>query len=449
MSREVFEYFFEPKELEPYYSRLPKVARKEKVRAEVPESDVSQDSFAVAENPSPDLDDTHDEHESAASPKETASPASISTKTPLPTPNANKPVTPLPVHFEPGRNAHPASHHRVRELLSVHALGQYTFCLRSAILAAERGDDQDVDEPLPRLTFLPNFDRERIEEMLSEKLRTVGVSLLYFVSMLVLMAIGVLTQNRRLFYPIMFIATGYLVWLGIQSMGILRLITRRRAAVIAEADEPEPDFHGIEAANWWSMLKAGFEPVNYQRPFRHPELPLEGCPWRVLERGDLRIPVIRSGGEKLGPTANQLFEKHQVRLAAYAILLECTDHVQVPYGLVFPSDSPSGIAFEITESKRAKAVKILGELQIKLSESQQKKIEPRLPIERKRCEQCRYGKPEPIELPDIESKRRAGAELVVLRSEKGTFFHCDCADRFGSAPPHRDVNRLRLLAIIE
>ncbi|MEM7312372.1 MAG: hypothetical protein AAF497_04395 [Planctomycetota bacterium] len=458
MSREIFEYFIEPEELEPYYSRLRKVSRQPRVRLESLKATgpYDRDSGDDREFQSADQgkqeaegDSVRDEKNVAES--ETSKPARPDDGSPGQSPlvlSETKPDATVD-NSTNDDNRKVAATHRVRQFLSVHALGQYAFCVRSAILAAERGDDQDVDEPLPRLTYLPNFELERIEELLSEKLRTVGVSLLYFVSMVVLMAIGVLTQNRRLFYPILFISAGYLTWFGTQAIAIMRLIYRRRTALLAEANEPEPDFFGTQTANWWSMLKAGFEPVNYQRPFRHPELPLEGCPWRVLERGDLRIPVIRSGSAKLGPIPKQLFEKHQVRLAAYAILLECTEHVQVPYGLVFPSDSPKGLALEVTDALRAKAVRMLRELHLRLKESQQEKIEPRLPDVRTRCEKCRYGKPEQIELSELESKRRAGLQIVVLRSENEKFYHCDCADRFGSAPPHRDVNRLRLLAVIE
>ena len=458
MSREVFEYFFESDELEPHYSRLPKVAFSASNRQVVVENSIDLKEEQTQPNAT---DGDWANHELIARDfpldRESALPESSesvaeSEAIPQPTESDNSEAH---VPSAPQKSASSVQSdsvkkpHRVRQLLSVHALGQYVFCVRSAILAAERGDDQDVDEPLPRLTYLPNFDRERIEEMLSENLRTVGVSLLYFVSLLLLMVIGVISQNRKMFYTAMFVSAGYLVWLAMQCLTIFQLIARRRAALNAEANEPPPDFDGTQDANWWSMLKAGFEPINYQRPFRHPELPLEGCPWRVLERGCLRIPVIRTGGKRLGALPGKLFEKHEVRLAAYAMLLESAQQVEVPYGLIFPARSPKGLALEITDELRSKARRMLNELRLKLRESQQEKIEPRLPVERGRCEQCRYGKPEPIELTDIESRRRAGAQIVVLRSEKGGFFHCACADRFGSAPPHRDVNRLELLAIIE
>ena len=202
--------------------------------------------------------------------------------------------------------------------------GSMCFVPRSAILAIERGDEQDVDEPLPRLSYLPNFDRERIEELLKRRLGELALSVICSVSMLCLMVAGMLSQNKTLFYPAMFVLIACLMWCLNLSAIIFQLAVRRQAAVSAKASEPDPQFDEIQKVNWWSMLKAGFEPVNYQRPFQHPELPLEGCPWRVLERGSQRIPVIRSGADKLGGRKGELFGKHQIRLVAYALLLEAT-----------------------------------------------------------------------------------------------------------------------------
>ena len=338
---------------------------------------------------------------------------------------------------------------RVRHLLSVHALGQYVFCVRSGILAAERGDEQDIDEPMPRLTYLPNFDQERIEEMLKNKFQQLGFSLAYGVSMLCLMVAGVLSQNKTLFYPAMFIFIACLMWFISLSATILQLAVRRLAAVRAEAREPDPQVSGIQTVNWWSMLKAGFEPVNYERPFRHPELPLEGGPWRVLERDSQRIPVIRSGGNKLGDRKGELYPKHQIRLVAYALLLEAIGHVDVPYGLAFACDSPSGLAFQITDDLRERTVRTVEEFARKLRDSQQHRVEPMPPENRKRCEHCPHGFPQPVSPKEVELARKSGNRIVVLQNGYGKTFHCDCGDRFGTAPPHGKSLQMGLIASLQ
>ena len=236
------------------------------------------------------------------------------------------------------------------------------------------------------------------------------------------------------------------MWFLSLAWSILQLAARRRAALHAEAREPVPDVEGIQKVNWWSMLKADFEPVNYDRPFRHPELSLEGCPWRVLERGSQRIPVIRSGGAKLGNGKGELYPKHQIRLVAYALLLEAAGHIDVPYGLVFPSDSARGLAFPITDVARAETVRALQEFAVKLHESQQHQVEPRLPEHQQRCTHCPHGSPQPIQIDEINRARKAGNRIVVLLNGKGKTFHCDCGDRFGTAPPHGTSTKLGLVA---
>jgi hypothetical protein len=236
--------------------------------------------------------------------------------------------------------------------MSVHVLGQFTFCGRAGIYSAENGDETDLDEPAPRLTYLPNFDLERIEEQLSKVIREFWtMSFLGFITIL-LMVIAVKVQYELMFYPAL--AGSLLCLQQVVSLAgmMFVLMRRRRAAQRAEAREPSPTIDRIEPVNWWSMLKAGFDRKDYQRQFRHPELRLEGCPWCVLERASLRIPVIKSGADKLGDAKHALYPKHEVRLAAYAVLLEATQHVQVPYGLIFPSDSHIGLAVPITNALR-------------------------------------------------------------------------------------------------
>jgi hypothetical protein len=217
---------------------------------------------------------------------------------------------------------------------------------------------------------------------------------------------------------------------------VLRLSARRRAALKAELREPEPSIEGITEVNWWSMLKVGFEPVDYQRPFRHPELPMEGSPWRVLERGSLRIPVVRSGSEKLGDRKHQVYPKHHVRLAAYGLLLESMGNVEVPYGLVFPADSVRGLAIPITPQRKEDAVRRLDHLSQVLRQSQDGECEPRPPRDRRHCEKCRHGMPLPITKNECEQARKAGTPLLLLGNANGRRAHCLCGDRFGSAPPH-------------
>ena len=453
MSGQVFEYFFDPAELEPYYSELPRSMRPVRIRRDEADAVISLPTStsrdaaptlvvsptAVEEDSPSNIIETQ---VASGSPDDAPScgvqatePAKTSVQQSTVDP-PRKPVDNEPRTVNPGRT-------RVRQLLSVHALGQYVFCHRSAILAVERGDQQDVDEPLPRLTYLPNFDRERIEELLKRRLGELGLSTLLSVSMICLILAGTLGQNKGLVYPALFALIACLMWFSSLTVTIFQLAIRRQAAIRAEAREPDPQIIEIQKVSWWAMLKAGFEPVNYLRPFQHPELPLEGCPWRVLERDSVRIPVIRSGGDKLGSRKGQLYGKHQIRLVAYALLLEAIGY-EVPYGLVFPRDSAVGLAMPITGQLRAQTRHTLQEFVRKLRESQQRHIEPNVPENRQRCAHCPHGQPKAIRAHEIEHARKSGNRVVVLLNASNRAFHCDCGDRFGTVPPHDDSIRLGL-----
>ncbi len=185
--------------------------------------------------------------------------------------------------------------------LSVHALGQYYFCGRAGVLAQEIGDERDVDDLTPRWDYLPNFTLELIEEELGRQFKRLAIAV---VATLVVLAIVVAAMSRESPVVVSLGAVGLVgsLYFVVQSgQVIFTLAGRRWAALHAPIREPSPRIEAPEPVDWWSMRRAGFEPRELEEPLRHPGVPIEGSPWRVLERDSLRIPVIRSGGEKLGP----------------------------------------------------------------------------------------------------------------------------------------------------
>lgn len=472
MSRKLFEYFFTPAELEPYYSELTGTKRRAKLRSQPAKKSLNRK--VVAKEPqtrsnevqSVDSSQTHENRSSQTADEDVKS-GTVNPPDGEQTSNQRAPESPRQVAPEASNGAesantkrHPegeeqehrgneVSRTRTRNLLSVHALGQYVFCPRAAILAAERGDQRDLDEPLPRPTFLPNFDLDRIEGVLAQKFKHLVLALVLLVALPTSMVLSLRNETMGYFYLAAATLFFALMWTADLLTAVVKLAIRRAAALRAEAREPEPAFSGTEPVNWWSMLNAGFEPITHQRQFQHPELPLEGNPWRVLHKGSLRIPVIQAGGDRLGNQKDRLFPKHEVRLTAYAMLLEADGHHKGPYGLVFPADSPRGLAFSITDNHRRQAVQLLAEFEKQLDDSQQRNVHPGLPANRNCCTNCDYGKPIATSIREVNSLRKAGEQVVILQSRSDQLFHCDCADRFGSAPPHRDAIRMGLRAILE
>jgi hypothetical protein len=404
MTGKVFEYFFEPEELEPLRSKLSDDALFVFDTRRTPQLDrsTSENSLhAPVENLSAKHIDTDLEHvlRVDSDSRSTKQPKVAVTAVKQPIPDVSiehtSRVTPKPV-MEKRRT-------RARQWGSVHSLGQFLFCPRAGILAMESENDVDVDEPTPRLNYLPNFDLHRIIETLRAKFRDLAVVVTCLFCCVGLCMLGHYQQEPLLLYPAI-AAFLFALW---QAAGlvddIFRLAARRRAALKVEQREPDPNVIGVQPVNWWSMLKAGFESVNYDRPFRHAEMPLEGCPWRVLERDSQRIPIIQSHGKKLGDKNGELYRKHRVRLAAYAILLEESTHIEVPFGIALLGNSPHGLAVRITPALRTDATRYLHDMLQQLQASQRTHIEPRLPNNRNCCARCAYGKPVATTETEIES----------------------------------------------
>jgi hypothetical protein len=129
--------------------------------------------------------------------------------------------------------------------------------------------------------------------------------------------------------------------------------------------------------------------------------------------------------------------------------LEATNHVRVPYGLIFPHDSPRGLAVPITDDDRERIGETMDDFATAINASQQKQLHPALPEYRSRCDGCAFGKPEPISIREIEKRQKSGADLVVLHNYHGDTFECRCSNRFGTVPPHKETKKRRLVASIQ
>lgn len=332
------------------------------------------------------------------------------------------------------------------ELVSVHALGQYAFCPRSAVLAQETGDSAEPDEPPPRLDYLPCYDLARIDEALSTRLRWAALALAVTGLAAVASLRGWLVRDPWTFYGAFAVFAPALVWLARLVGDVARLQARRLEALRADGAELLTTVRGVTSIRWWELVRGGYEAASYELPFRHPELPLAGSPWRVLEHGSLRIPVLKSGSDKLGPAPGRVFAKNELRVAAYAMLLEAMGH-KTPFGVVLPAGSTRGLAVPVTESAKADVRRVLGEMSETLRLSRSGQAEPRVPAEASRCLACPHGYPERLTVLE-DRPSGVGKKLLVLRRQSGEAYHCVCGDRFGSAPPHGEALRLGLHAPI-
>jgi hypothetical protein len=113
-------------------------------------------------------------------------------------------------------------------------------------------------------------------------------------------------------------------------------------AKLARASVPDPHHTEVQGVKWWSLINAGFRPIRPQDQYRDSQWHLAGCPWRILVKGDLRIPVFRKRPGR-GNSGDRLFKQHYARMAAYCHLLEKCEHAQSPYGIVLFGNSHRGL----------------------------------------------------------------------------------------------------------
>ena len=215
--------------------------------------------------------------------------------------------------------------------------------------------------------------------------------------------------------------------------GLWELSCRHRAFKAAGAHEPDPDCEEIQAVNWFSMLKAGFFSVPYHR-LTHEKWKVEGKPWRVLRRGNLRIPVFFQSA-----TDQRLHPKHLAKVGAYCHLLQAVENYDSPYGLVLKEGSFEGVAVPYNARSR----KIFHEalrLARKTLRSSERDKDTRPPEQASLCTGCPFGKPYRYKPGSSDAvQTRLSLPLFVLADKDETIHHCLCGDRFRWMPPHKEV----------
>jgi hypothetical protein len=223
----------------------------------------------------------------------------------------------------------------------------------------------------------------------------------------------------------------------ISNIVILRF--RLRAADRATPGVPDLNGPNEQKVEWWSLRKAGYEPVVYPEALFDPNLGLVGKPWRVLRLGDQRIPIFRR--EDDGP----IFFQHRVRMAAYCHLLEVTEGMTSPFGILLDRKTRQGTALLFTEQDRANLLHsaLQKARQVIAKDEQGKKPSAPKPTF---CRGCQHGKPVAFHADESNPNKKRGISLPVfpLQAESGRLYHCHCGDRFQEMPPHEKVGLLGL-----
>lgn len=323
-------------------------------------------------------------------------------------------------------------------IIGVHLLTEFTFCSRAGLCTRETTTDEEP-EPPANLNFLPDLDEQEIRQAIHQRgIRGLGFAFASLISAALALA---LRQYAVSGWPWLAFLMAATCLVGCLHACLDAAILARRLWTARRAKPGEPNLSGPEEqpVEWWSLRKAGYEPIKLQGNLIDETIGVSGKPWRVLRRGNHRIPVFRRDDD--GPVRFQ----HRVRIAAYCHLLRISEGAEAPFGILLNRETRSGIAILISPESALKI--LLPELErarrvIVDSEKGKKPLRPKPGL----CRGCPHGKPVAVSADGEQTFNSRGVPLPILarRAYDGRQFHCHCGDRFEDIPPHEKAVSLGL-----
>jgi len=320
--------------------------------------------------------------------------------------------------------------------VSVHALGEFRFCPRAGVNAHEAETPEQETDYAP-LDYLPKYEVAAVERELNDRLDLVWVLLVCIVGSLAGGVLLRLVTEAPVFWAGVGGAAAFGVLLARLIVSVLTLAERLTQARAAAPGRPPEGLTGDYPVNWWRLLADGFESQRRQEPLFDRGLGLVGSPWRVLARGDLRVPVVRC------PDKGQaVWPKHRTRLAAYACLLAEQEGGRAPYGVILFGGAYDGVAVPVDSTALAEMKRTLREARRHIESDATPPVPTHL---LSRCLGCPHGKPVAFRAGRSEFTRRDGPLVArPARDRRGVWRHSRCGDRYGWTPPHRVAELLGL-----
>ncbi len=317
--------------------------------------------------------------------------------------------------------------------VGVHVLSEHVFCPRSAALTRETDDDQGEDEPPlgPKLPSFTDFSEHRFVE----ELQRLWTKFRLWMT-LIAPAIALPLLMWRFVSPLAGLATSLpLFYFVAQLWDTVHMIFRvSREHGIMQAAEVTPvnlDSDLIREIHWWSLRKLGFDCEKPVDTYRNAKEGLRGRPWRVLSKGDLRIPVIRQhrGDRTWRP-------KHVLRIAAYCRLIESCENAKAPFGVLLFGGSYECVIIPNSAATQSQLDRALHDVREFLRIQLSGKFVSAAPTDN-RCRGCHWGEPRKYVRHESETVVN-GNTLVPLqtRGKDKQTYHSTCGDRFQWVPPH-------------
>jgi hypothetical protein len=326
-----------------------------------------------------------------------------------------------------------------KPIIGVHLLTEFVFCPRAGLCTQETVSEEEPEAPA-NLNWLPDLDEEEIRLAIQDRSqRALFFAICALVAMLI--AIGIQRLELRFWPWVALVGVTTSLVACFHSMWEAMILTYRLSiARRAKPDEPNLGGDPEQEVEWWSLRKAGFDPVKPQANYRDDSLVIVGKPWRVLRRGSYRIPVFRR--EDNGPVRLQ----HRVRIAAYCHLLRVCEGMESPYGILLDRKTRMGLAILMTPESALEIVQLeLVRARAVITHMKQGEKPPR--PNPSLCRGCPHGKPIRVPLDGDQPFTADGRRLPIVarRSRDGRQFHCHCGDRFEEVPPHDSAVTLGLV----
>ena len=328
--------------------------------------------------------------------------------------------------------------------LGVHTLSQFVFCPRAGFLHwEERTDDSGIDEDprIPNLTYQPEYDYAEIIRVFDECkawLWTVSLtaSVGLLITGLVWLTIGWLPASVLAAALVLF--SGILA--GREVNVVFRLSKSKQAAEAAIARCPKINHTVPEQVNWWELRAAGYEPIRLQSALRDHVARLSGVPWRILQRGGVRIPVLlhRQADRKI-------YAKHRIRIAAYCHLIATAEQAQAPFGLILFAGTYEAITVPVTETLIVRFQQEFSDAREIIRSHERSRQVPSRPEQISRCLGCPVGEP--------VLYRPGKTELVIgdihyaayVTDDNQSLPHVStCGTRYQWVPPHKKAIATRM-----
>ncbi|MHB0958746.1 MAG: hypothetical protein ACYC0X_15625 [Pirellulaceae bacterium] len=324
--------------------------------------------------------------------------------------------------------------------LSVHGLSEFVFCSRAGLCLHEQEREEDDSEEEPNLYFLPIHEPRELALVLQSLLRQFLWVLFGGLSVFALMVVIAWLSGWPAMWLVAALCLALIAW-GLYDRGYWLYQAQRELELWQEATPVLPDAESIriQEIDWRNLLASEVTVIRPPAAYHDADWRLGGKPWRVLEHGDLRIPVF-----KPRRPWKDLFPQHFVRMAAYCRLLEINEGARSPYGVIVKGETYAAITVPNTARSQALFRQALWAARGIVRESEEVNRRPSPPEDLGICRECPFGRPVPLRPGARYLRRGAPITPKVLKDPRNRKYHSHCGDRFGWMAPHGLVEAMQL-----